>query len=66
MLDEIVLGDFAVKKVPVGEHHDWLVKMLREVTLLEKLRHPNIIDYKHAWVERCRLNQFGEASLKSL
>ena len=33
--------------------------MLREVTLLEKLRHPNIIEYKHAWVEEHQPTPFG-------
>ncbi|KAJ3381164.1 putative serine/threonine-protein kinase iks1 [Lobulomyces angularis] len=59
VLNGIVLGEFAIKKVPVGESKDWLVKMLREVKLLEKLRHPNIIEYKHAWVEDYQLTKFG-------
>lgn len=31
--------------------------MLREVALLEKLKHPNIIEYKHAWVEEHQLSK---------
>lgn len=42
MLDKIDLGEFAVKAVPTGSSHSWLVKMLREVMLLGKLKHPNV------------------------
>lgn len=41
----------------MGDHQDWLVRMLREVALLEKLKHPNIIEYKHAWVEEHQLSK---------
>ncbi|KAI9322275.1 kinase-like domain-containing protein [Dichotomocladium elegans] len=58
-LDGVRLGKYAVKKVAVGNNHPWLVKMLREVHLLERLRHPNIISYKHAWLEYSRLTPFG-------
>ncbi|KAI8142073.1 kinase-like domain-containing protein [Fennellomyces sp. T-0311] len=58
-LDGVKLGKYAVKKVAVGNNHPWLVKMLREVHLLERLRHPNIINYKHAWLEYNRLTPFG-------
>jgi hypothetical protein len=58
-LDDIDVGTFAIKKIPVGENHDWLLKTLSEVTLLEKFRHRNIIDYKHAWIEECQLHTFG-------
>jgi len=33
--------------------------MLKEVMLLEKLRNPNIIEYKHAWLEEHTLSSFG-------
>ncbi|KAI7850637.1 kinase-like domain-containing protein [Circinella umbellata] len=58
-LDGVKLGKYAVKKVAVGNNHSWLVKMLREVHLLERLHHPNIINYKHAWLEYNRLTPFG-------
>jgi serine/threonine protein kinase len=32
---------------------------LREVKLLEKLRHPNIITYHHSWLETARFSSFG-------
>ncbi|RUS19577.1 kinase-like domain-containing protein [Endogone sp. FLAS-F59071] len=54
VLDQVYLGEYAIKKVAVGDNHAWLVRMLREVYLLEKLHHPNIVDYKHAWLEEHR------------
>ncbi|CAI2173717.1 18062_t:CDS:10 [Funneliformis geosporum] len=59
ILDNVHLGEYAVKKVAVGDDHAWLVRMLREVHLLEKLHHPNIVDYKHAWLENHQLTNFG-------
>lgn len=59
VLDDVELGVFACKAVPVGTSHSWLVKMLKEVTLLGQLKHPNIIEYKHAWLENRKLSQFG-------
>ena len=59
VLDGIELGEYAVKKVPVGDDHSWLNRMLREVHILENLRHQNIIEYKHAWLEYHQLTPFG-------
>ncbi|RKP38994.1 kinase-like domain-containing protein, partial [Dimargaris cristalligena] len=59
VLDKIPLGLYAVKKVAVGDNKVWLERMLREVKLLETLRHPNIIDYKHSWIELEQLTRFG-------
>lgn len=59
VLDGIELGAYAVKKVPVGDDHSWLNRMLREVHILENLRHSNIIEYKHAWLEYHQLTPFG-------
>ena len=59
MLDGVKLGKYAVKKVAIGNNNTWLVRMLREVHLLERLRHPNIVTYKHSWLEFCQLSPFG-------
>ncbi|KAF9933657.1 putative serine/threonine-protein kinase iks1 [Linnemannia zychae] len=59
ILDGIPLGEYAIKKVAVGDNHDWLAQMLREVHLLERLHHPNIVAYKHAWLENHQLHKFG-------
>ncbi|KAJ2737638.1 putative serine/threonine-protein kinase iks1, partial [Coemansia sp. BCRC 34301] len=59
ILDSVYLGQYAVKKVAVGNNHQWLKRMLREVKLLESLRHPNVIEYKHSWLEMHRFTNFG-------
>ncbi|KAF8630993.1 hypothetical protein AX15_002685 [Amanita polypyramis BW_CC] len=59
VLDGTSLGHFAVKKIAVGESHSYLLRILREVRLLEQMRHPNIITYHHAWLETCQFSQFG-------
>ncbi|KAJ2083254.1 putative serine/threonine-protein kinase iks1 [Coemansia sp. RSA 988] len=59
ILDNVYLGHYAVKKVAVGNNHDWLKRMLREVKLLESLRHPNVVEYKHSWLEMHQLTSFG-------
>ncbi|KAJ2863091.1 putative serine/threonine-protein kinase iks1 [Coemansia aciculifera] len=59
ILDGVYLGQYAVKKVAVGNNHQWLKRMLREVKLLESLRHSNVIEYKHSWLEMHRLTNFG-------
>ncbi|KZP23449.1 kinase-like protein [Athelia psychrophila] len=58
-LDGNALGHFAIKKIAVGESHAYLLQTLREVRLLERLHHPNIITYHHAWLESCRFSAFG-------
>ncbi|TFK28473.1 other/IKS protein kinase [Coprinopsis marcescibilis] len=59
MLDGNPLGHFAVKKIAVGESHSYLLKILREVRLLERLHHPNIVTYHHAWLENSQFSSFG-------
>ena len=59
-MEGIPLGEYAVKKVAVGNDRSWLTRMLREVRLLERsARHANIIEYKHAWIETTRLSKFA-------
>lgn len=59
-INGVFLGKYALKKVPVGDNHDWLKIVLREVKALEALRnHPNIIGYKHSWLEMDTLADFG-------
>ncbi|KAH7907633.1 kinase-like protein [Hygrophoropsis aurantiaca] len=59
VLDANPLGHFAVKKIAVGESHSYLLAILREVRLLETLRHRNIVTYHHAWLESCQFSAFG-------
>lgn len=52
VLDGNPLGHFAVKKIAVGESHSYLLKILREVRLLEQLHHPNIVTYQYVLLVR--------------
>jgi len=58
VLDDLELGDYAVKKVPVGDNKAWLRDMIREVKTFERLHHPNIVEYKHSWLELSRSSAF--------
>ncbi|KAK3690320.1 kinase-like domain-containing protein [Podospora appendiculata] len=58
-IDGCQLGHFACKRVPVGDDHAWLEKVLVEVELLAKLSHPNLVSYRHVWLENMQFNRFG-------
>ena len=58
-IDNCDLGNYACKRVPVGDDHAWLEKVLVEVGLLNKLSHPNLVSYRHVWLESARLTRFG-------
>ncbi|KAK6949069.1 hypothetical protein Daesc_009142 [Daldinia eschscholtzii] len=58
-IDGCALGHFACKRVPVGDDHAWLEKVLIEVELLAKLSHPNLVSYRHVWLEDVKMNRFG-------
>ncbi|KAI8714126.1 Protein kinase domain-containing protein [Fusarium sp. LHS14.1] len=58
-IDGCPLGQFACKRVPVGDDHAWLEKVLIEVELLAKLSHPNLVSYRHVWLEDFQLTRFG-------
>lgn len=53
------LGQYACKRVPVGDDHRWLEKVLTEVQLLQGLSHQNIVAYRHAWLEDYQLSTFA-------
>lgn len=59
VLDGEPLGHFAVKKIAIGESHSYLLNILREIRLLESLRHRNIVTYHHAWLESYQFSAFG-------
>eukprot|EP01100_Stratorugosa_tubuloviscum_P013658 TRINITY_DN699_c0_g1_i7.p1 TRINITY_DN699_c0_g1~~TRINITY_DN699_c0_g1_i7.p1 ORF type:complete len:539 (-),score=209.79 TRINITY_DN699_c0_g1_i7:16-1632(-) len=59
ILNGIELGKFAIKKVPIGSQRSWFLKVLREVHVLNNLQHPNIVAYKHAWLEVSQPADFG-------
>ncbi|PTB65806.1 kinase-like protein [Trichoderma citrinoviride] len=58
-IDGCHLGHFACKRVPVGDDHAWLEKVLIEVELLAKLSHVNLVSYRHVWLEDVKLTMFG-------
>lgn len=59
VLDGVRLGHFACKRVPVGDDHDWLRKILTEVQTLQNLSHQNLVSYRHVWLEDVQLSKFG-------
>ena len=59
VLDGVNLGRFACKRVPVGDDHEWLEKVLVEVQLLQNLSHPNLVSYRHVWLEDYQITAFG-------
>ncbi|KAF7456913.1 wee kinase [Cryptosporidium felis] len=58
VLDGITLAKYAIKKVPVGDDKKWLSIVLREVKIRELLHHPNIVQYRHSWLEMYSSNDF--------
>jgi len=58
-LDGVSLGQFACKRVPVGDDHAWLEKVLIEVQLLQGLSHKNLVSYRHVWLEDIKFTRFG-------
>lgn len=58
-IDNVPLGYFACKRVPVGDDHAWLEKVLIEVGLLANLSHANLVSYRHVWLEDAQLTRFG-------
>jgi serine/threonine protein kinase len=59
VLDGVPLGKFACKRVPVGNDHVWLEKVLIEVQLLQNLSHQNLVSYRHVWLEDFQISNFG-------
>ena len=58
-LDGVPLGHFACKRVPIGDDHAWLEKVLVEVQLLTQLSHQNLVSYRHVWLEDYQINAFS-------
>ncbi|OQO13234.1 hypothetical protein B0A48_01462 [Cryoendolithus antarcticus] len=59
VMDGVVLGEFACKRIPVGNDHAWLEKTLVEVKLLKKIPHANLVPYHWVWLEDCQPSKFG-------
>lgn len=61
ILNGISLGFFALKKITIGDDYKWLLKVLREVTMLCKIsfNNRNLVNYNHVWLEVSSINEFG-------
>lgn len=59
VLNGTVLGRYAIKKVPVGDDIEWLTRLLHEVHILEAMRHENVVEYRHSWLEEYQPSQFA-------
>ncbi|EJD43284.1 kinase-like protein [Auricularia subglabra TFB-10046 SS5] len=58
VIDGNELGRFALKRIAVGSSSAYLLDVLREVRLLESLRHDNVVTYHHAWLESYQWSSF--------
>jgi serine/threonine protein kinase len=59
VLNNIDLGTYAIKKIVLSDNMDWQKRVFREVRLLERVHHPNIIAYRHTWLENAKIADFG-------
>lgn len=59
VLHDVELGVFAVKKVALTDDPAWIKKAFKEVQALQKINHPNIVMYKHTWIEEAKVSDFG-------
>lgn len=59
IMDDVGLGHFACKRVPVGNDHAWLEKVLIEVNLLRQTTHPNLVPCYWVWLEDYQPTTFG-------
>lgn len=59
IMDDVGLGVFACKRVPVGNDHAWLEKVLVEVNLLRQTQHPNLVLCHWVWLEDHQPTTFG-------
>jgi len=51
VLDKFVLGTYAVKVISLLNSVANLRTLLKEIKLMDILKHPNIVGFRHAWVE---------------
>ncbi len=59
MLDGNIMGQFACKRVPVGDDREWLKTVLAEVHLLYNLEQKHLVRYHHVWLENVKISNFG-------
>jgi len=59
VLDKFVLGTYAVKVISLLNIKANVRALLKEIKLMDILEHPNIIGFRHAWVENYQLTNDG-------
>ena len=61
VLEDVELGVYACKIIPVGDSKEYLLKVSREVRALEAVRHRHVVSYKHSWLEVAQIADYGPA-----
>ena len=58
-IGEHSIGQFACKRIPVGNDRVWLQKTIREAQLLQQLSHSHLVRYDWSWLEEYQISRFG-------
>ena len=59
VLEDVELGVFACKIIPVGDSYEWLLRVSREIRALEAVHHRHVVSYKHSWLEQAQIADHG-------
>lgn len=59
LIDDVSLGEFACKRIPVGDSKAYFEKVIVEVRLLQKIPHRNLVAYHWTWLEDHQPSKFG-------
>lgn len=59
VIDNVSLGHFACKRIPVGDSRAYFEKVIVEVRLLQKIPHKNLVAYHWTWLEDHQPSKFG-------
>lgn len=59
VIDDVSLGHFACKRIPVGDSRAYFEKVIIEVRLLQKIPHKNLVAYHWTWLEDHQPSKFG-------
>jgi serine/threonine protein kinase len=59
IIDDVDLGLFACKRIPVGDDKAWMQRTFRKIKVLQQLSHQNLVSYRHVWLEDVQVSHFG-------
>jgi serine/threonine protein kinase len=59
VIDDVPLGQFACKRIPVGDSRSHFERIIIEVRLLQKIPHRNLVAYHWTWLEDHQPAKFG-------